>query len=126
MKLEPGEQILFQDGYARHIKGKLNLVAGKLILTTQRLAFERRSVVASSFGLLGMLILGPLLKGKVTIDLPRALPISFSQGKYGRNQNVLRLVGADGTEYNFLVSKFDQWAQSLTQAGIALRAPVLS
>ncbi|HEX6798718.1 MAG TPA: hypothetical protein VF116_13500 [Ktedonobacterales bacterium] len=122
MKLETGEQILFEDGFARHVKGKLNLVPGKLILTNQRLAFERRSVVASSFGLLGVLILGPLLRGNVTIDLPRMQLAAFSQGKYGRNQNVVQLVSTDGTEYTFTVSKFDQWAHHLTQAGIALHA----
>lgn len=126
MKLEASEQILFEDGYARYVKGKLNLVPGKLILTNQRLAFERRSPVASSFGLLGILILGPLLRGKVTVDLPRMQLASFSQGKYGRNQNVVRIAGTDGAEYNFLVSKFDQWASRLTQVGIPVHAAVPS
>lgn len=124
MKLQPGEQIVFQDRNARYIKGKLNAAPGTLSLTNQRLAFEQRSVIPSAFGLLGMLILGPLFPGKVTVSFPPTQVASFSRTKFGLNQNVIQLKAADGTEYTFAVSKFDKWAPYLTQAGIRLQAGV--
>lgn len=124
MKLQPGEQLLYQDRNARHIKGKLNAAPGSLILTNQRLAFEQRSLIPSAFGLLGLLILGPLFPGKVTVSFSPTQIASFSRSKIGINQNVIQLKAADGTDYTFAVSKFDKWAPYLTQAGIRLLAGV--
>ena len=118
MKLEAGEQVLLQDKSARYIKGKLSIYPGTLVLTNQRLAFEQRSSIALAFGLLGMLILAPLLPGKVVVNLPPAKLAGFSRGKYGRNENVVAIATREGEEYRFL-AQFDRWASVLAQAGVA-------
>ncbi|HEX6819091.1 MAG TPA: hypothetical protein VF120_12005 [Ktedonobacterales bacterium] len=118
MKLEPGEQIVKEDKRSTYIKGKMNSSQGSLALTSQRLVFDRMSPVAYLFGALGMLLLGPLLPKKTVVSLPLGQIASFSRGKYGFNKNVVVLGTADGAEYRFGVSKYDQWAPVFAQAGI--------
>ncbi len=125
MKLNDGEQVLKEDGSARYAKGRLNVSPGKLMLTNQRLGFERNNPVAAAFGLLGMLLLGPLLPRKLVVDLPLGQLASFARGKYGINQNVVVVNALDGAEYKFVVSKFDAWAPLLAQAGIPQGQPAV-
>lgn len=127
MKLQPGEQILFQDRDVRYIKGKLSAAPGTLTLTNQRLAFEQQTLIGSVIGFLGMALLdhlGPVLPNKVAVSLSPTQIVSFSRGKWGLNPDVIQLKAADGAEYTFVVSEFDTWAPYLTQAGIRVEAGV--
>jgi hypothetical protein len=125
MKLNDGEQVLKEDGSARYSKGKLNVSPGKLVLTNQRLGFERNNPVAAAFGLLGMLLLSPILPRKLVVDLPLGEIASFARGKYGINQNVVVVTTREGQEYRFIVSKFDAWTPVLAQARIPQAQPVV-
>ena len=122
MKLQDGERVVKGDG-ARYIKGKLNVMPGVLTLTDRRLVFDQRNAVASAFGLLGALVLGPILPRRVVVDLPRGQIASFARGQYGRNQNVVTINSADGKDYRFL-APFDAWAPVLAQAGVPQGQPV--
>ncbi len=116
MKLQDGEQVVKAEG-ARYAKGKLNVMPGVLTLTDRRLVFDQRNAVASAFGLLGALILGPILPRRVVVDLPRGGITSFVRGQYGRNQNVVTITAAGSNDYRFLAT-FEAWAPVLAQAGI--------
>jgi hypothetical protein len=125
VKLNDGEQVFKEDGSARYAKGKLNVSPGKLVLTNQRLGFERNNPVAAAFGLLGLLLLSPILPRKLVVDLPLGQIASFTRGKYGINQNVVVVSAHDGAEYRFIVSKFDAWAPVLAQARIPQAQPAV-
>jgi len=124
MKLNDGEQLIKAEG-ARYAKGKLNVMPGVLTLTDRRFVFDQRNAVASAFGLLGALILGPILPRRVVVDLPLGQIASFARGKYGINQNVVVVTTPEGQEYRFLVSKFDAWTPVLAQARIPQAQPVV-
>ena len=121
MKLQAGEQAIKGDS-ASYVKGKLSVWPGVLTLTNQRLVFDQRNAIASAFGLLGALVLGPILPRRVVVDLPLGQIASFSRGQYGRNQNVVAINSRDGKNYRFLAG-FDAWAPVLAQAGIAQEQP---
>ena len=125
MQLEPGEQIVKEGKGSTYIKGKLNNSQGNLVLTNRRLVFDQMSPIVYMFGILGMLLLGPLLPKKTVVNLPLGQIASFSRGKFGLNKNVMVLGTADGTQYRFGVSKFDQWAPVLTQAGVRETQPAV-
>ena len=122
MKLQDGEKVVRGDT-ASYVKGKLNVASGKLTLTDRRLVFEQSSVIASAFGLLGALVLAPLLPRKVVMDLPLGQVASFSRGQYGLNKNVVMITARDGKEYRF-AAKFESWVPVLSMAGIPQTQPM--
>ena len=65
-ELHPGEQILREER-ASYFKSRLNLRAGKLVVTSQRVVFCARPRWAYGFGVIGMLLAKP---NRVDIELP--------------------------------------------------------
>ncbi len=121
MHLEEGEQMRKQDKSARYVRGGLAAPSGTLTLTNRRLAFEQINPIAGSLGLMGTLLTN-VLPHQLVVNLPIGQVSSFSRGKYGLNENVMVVSAADGSEYRF-ITHFDEWAPTLTKAGVRQNQP---
>ncbi len=109
-KLESGEQIIKQET-AIYIKGKIRGYPGKLVLTNNRLVFQK--TMNFMFGLLGMLISS--IRGRVLIDLPLSSIAGVERTKFGLNKNVLLLKAKTGEEHKITISKtIEEWIAEIS------------
>lgn len=121
MKLLNGEHLIKQQDNAVWVRGNFNNVVGKLVLTTQRLAFEQRSIIRSSilsqFGMVGTLA-DSALPRNVVVNLPLGQLASFSRVRVVSSRKVLPITTKNGEELLFSGPKFEQWAPVLMQVGL--------
>jgi hypothetical protein len=121
VKLQKGEQRIKEHDNAVWVRGTFNNVAGKLVLTNQRLAFERRSILQSSilgqFGLVGTLA-DEVLPRNIVVNLPLGQLAAFSQVRVVSSRKVLPIITKRGEELLFSGPKFEQWAPALLQVGL--------
>lgn len=121
MKLQQGERLLKEQDNAVWVRGTFNSVVGKLVLTSQRLAFEQRSVIRSSifsqFGVVGDLADGALPRN-VVVNLPLGQLATFAQLKVVSSRKVLPITTKTGEEFLFSGPKYEQWAPVLMQVGL--------
>ncbi len=94
-ELNPGEEIVREEK-ASYFKSRLNLKAGKLVLTNHRVVFCARPRWAYGFGLIGMLIAKP---NRVDVELATPTITAKREDEKG----FLALASASG-EYKFAVS----------------------
>jgi hypothetical protein len=121
VKLQHGEQLLKEQDNAVWVRGRFNNVIGKLVLTTQRLAFEQRSVIQSSilsqFGGVGQLA-DAAIPRNIVVNLPLGQLATFAQLKVVSSRKVLPITTKNGEEFLFSGPKYEQWAPVLMQAGL--------
>ncbi len=121
VKLQPGEQLIKEQDNAVWVRGRFNNAVGKLVLTTQRLAFEQRSVIQSAvlsqFGVVGDLADGALPRN-VVVNLPLGQLATFAPLKVVSSRKVLPIMTKNGEEYLFSGPKYELWAPVLAQAGL--------
>jgi hypothetical protein len=121
VKLQQGEQLLKEQDNAVWVRGRFNNVVGKLVLTTQRLAFEQRSVIQSAilsqFGGAGELA-DAAMPRNVVVNLPLAQLAKFAQVKVVSSRKVLPITTKNGEEFLFSGPRYEQWAPALTQVGL--------
>jgi hypothetical protein len=121
VKLQEGERLIKQQDNAVWVRGTFNNVVGKLILTSQRLAFEQRSVVQSSvlgqFGVVGALA-DAALPRNIVVNIPLGQLASFARPKVVSSRKALPIITRNGVEFLFSGPKFEQWAPILLQAGL--------
>jgi hypothetical protein len=111
MQLNQGETIVKQEKvmYAPGVIAK----GGMLILTNQRLAYEKNWNMY--MGLLGMLM-GPI-GAKVEFEASLKQLKKFERTTFGLNKNVANIDFGDGEARRFiLTSSFEDWAEALKQA----------
>jgi hypothetical protein len=121
VKLQKGEQRIKEHDNAVWVRGTFNNVVGKLVLTNQRLAFERRSILQSSvlgqFGLVGN-IADEVLPRSVVVNVPLGQLAAFAQVRVVSSRKVLPIITRRGEELLFSGPKFEQWAPALLQVGL--------
>jgi hypothetical protein len=121
VKLQHGEQLIKEQDNAVWVRGSFKNVVGKLVLTTQRLAFEQRSVIQSSilsqFGGVGALA-DAALPRNVVVNLPLGQLATFSRPKVVSSRKVIPITTKNGEEFLFSGPKFEQWAPVLMQVGL--------
>jgi hypothetical protein len=121
VKLQQGEQLLKEQDNAVWVRGRFNNVVGKLVLTTQRLAFEQRSVIQSAilsqFGGAGELA-DAAMPRNVVVNLPLAQLAKFAQVKVVSSRKVLPITTKYGEEFLFSGPRYEHWAPVLTQVGL--------
>jgi hypothetical protein len=121
VKLQQGEQLIKEQDNAVWVRGTFNSVVGKLVLTSQRLAFEQRSVIRSAalsqLGVVGDLADGALPRN-VVVNLPLGQLATFAHVKVVSSRKVLPITTKTGEEFLFSGPKYEQWAPALMQVGL--------
>ncbi len=129
VKLQQGEQLLKEQDNAVWVRGRFNNVIGKLVLTTQHLAFEQRSVmqsaILSQFGVAGDLA-DAALPRNILVYLPLGQLATFAQVKVVSFREVLPITTVTGEEFLFSGPKYEQWAPVLLQVGLRAAEQVMS
>lgn len=105
INLSEGEKII-KTSTGGFFKSKINVRAGKLILTDKRLVFQRNWNFM--FGLLGLLL--PSMRGGIEFDIQVENIKNSEKTKFGLNKNILAVKTNDGKEYKISLSKnISQW-----------------
>lgn len=94
------------------IKGKMNVVFGRVELTARAVVFHQRSRLWMMFGLLGAL-LSMRSRGKRALELELTAISQLARGKYGLNKKILDVTMADGSTHRLMVDKYDDFTAQL-------------
>jgi hypothetical protein len=121
MKLQAGERLIKQQDNAVWVWAAFNNVIGSLILTNQRLAFERRSIIHSSIlSHLGLVetLADAAPQRNIVVNLPVRQLAAFARPREVSSRKVLPIITKSGEELLFSGPMFEQWAPALLQVGL--------
>jgi hypothetical protein len=120
--LQPGERVIKEEKALLRV-GKIRVDVGKLILTDQRLVFDKGGnamalVLATIFGgIPGLFGAKSAAKGtnRLKVNTPLTSIVAAQRSRFGRNDKMLRIETSSGEVYEFGLSKtIDEWVQAVS------------